>query len=260
MEARLVLIDNDKLIQNPLVHNLQHNGYEVFGYDYEQIDLASLEQVHPDLIILDFNAWDHGNGWNFLQMLKIDEATAEIPILIISTAYHFSTELEGYLAARYIRVVANPFDPVALLQLIQQTLTLASQSRVLFASDQALPILVVEDEKTLREAVTAFLGFAGYQVATARNGRQALDAVYRADHCVILLDLDMPIMNGFEFLKTYEKQPRPHSPVILISGDILSDDEHIFGRVLPSFVVDMLPKPFEFKRLLQTLEKYARRV
>jgi DNA-binding response OmpR family regulator len=156
---------------------------------------------------------------------------------------------------RPIRVVNKPFELGTFLPLVQQTLTLASQAGAIFASNRALPILIVEDTEDLREALATILRLERYQVVTADNGLLALGTVYDAEHCLILLDIDMPIMDGFEFLRLYNQQPRPHSPVIILSGE-----KDILTRVLPSFVIDVLPKPFEINQLLQKVERYVQPV
>jgi CheY-like chemotaxis protein len=159
MGARIIIIDNDQSIRKLLLHNLEGRGYEVLNYDYAHIALTDLEQLHPNLILLDFNIRDGGRGWDFLQMLKMDDVTAKIPIIIISTALHFSAELDNYLSMRFIHVVNKPFEIDAFVLLVQKTLMLANQAGLLFSSDRILPILVVDDSEALREAVTTLLGF-----------------------------------------------------------------------------------------------------
>ena len=117
------------------------------------------------------------------------------------------------------------------------------------------PILVVEDIEALRDAVTTALTLEGYQVVTAKNGREALDAIYDKEYCLILLDIRMPIMNGLEFLEAYSKQPSPHSPVALLTGE-----KDIDFAALPAFVIDFLAKPFALNKLFQIVEKYAQPV
>ncbi len=254
MEARIVVIDNDDSMQKLFAACLNDAAWEVLSCDYAHIDLSSLKQLRPDLIILAFNQPDGGRGWEFLQLLKMEDTTANIPILI-TTAFRLSAEMRGYLLTRYIRVVDEPFDLDSFLLLVRHTLTLASQAGVIFSSHRTLPILVVEDTEDLRETLTTVLGLEGYQVVTADNGLLALDAVYNAEYCLILLDIAMPIMDGFEFLRVYDRQQRPHIPVVILSGE-----QDILTRVLPSFVLDVLPKPFEISQLLRVVEKYAQPV
>lgn len=252
MTARIIVIDNDAGIREFLTFSLNDEGYQVFAYDYAGIDLAALEQLKLDLIILDFNIRDGGTGWELLQLLKMDEATANIPVLVITTSVNVPAELRDYLFTRFIRIVDKPFDLDIFLPLVQKTLQLAGQAGTLFSSDRSLPILVVEDGESLREALTTVLRLEGYTVVTADNGLLALAAVSRADHCLILLDMAMPVMDGFEFLAAYGRQLRPHTPVIIISG-------HLGGATggLPPFVIDVLPKPFEVGHLLALVKKYA---
>src|SRR5579859_5350405 len=255
MDARIVVIDNDQDMRELFAFCLNSAGWEVFAYDYAHIGLTALIQLHPDLIILDFNKEDGGTGWEFLQLLKMEDATANIPILIVTTPFPLSAEIQGYLLARFIHVVNKPFDLDAFIPLIQKTLRLARYARTIFSSDRTLPVLIVEDTEALRETLATIIRLEGHQVVTAENGQLALDALYNAEYCLILLDIAMPIMDGFEFLRAYDRQLRPHIPVIILSGQ---DD--LLTRVLPSFVVDVLPKPFDVKELVALVGKYAQPV
>jgi DNA-binding response OmpR family regulator len=255
MEASILVIDNDKSMRDLFTVCLIRAGWQVFSYPYAQINLAALEQYGPDLIILDFDLQNGGKAWEFLQLLKMDDTTARIPIMITTTASHLSAEVRGYLLTRYISVVHKPFDLKTFVALVQKTLTQASQAGDIFSGDRSLPILVVDDTKALRETITTVLGLEGYQVVNAENGLVALETVSRADHRLILLDIVMPIMNGYEFLSAYNRQLRPHSPVIIFSGE-----PDIETRVLPSFVVEVIPKPFEISHLLGLVEKFVQPV
>lgn len=254
MEGRIVVIEKNEQMRDLLTFCLESEGWQVFGYSYAQIDLAVVTQQRPDLIILDFSDPDGGAEWQFLQSLKMEDTTANTPVIITTLAFRLSEDIQGYLLTRYISVVYKPFDIDTFVTLVQQTVTQARQSGIIFSSESNLPILLVEDMEELRDAFTIVLTLEGYQVVTAQNGLVALDAASRADYCLILLDIAMPIMNGYEFLTAYDRQLRPHSPVIIISGE-----KDIRSRNLPSFVVDVLQKPFEFRNLLRLVSRYAQR-
>ena len=253
MEARIVVIDNDAGVRDMFTYCLRRKGWQVFGYSYAEVDLMAIDQYRPHLIILDFDIRDGGGiGWNFLQLLKMEDATARIPILVSTTEFDLSSEIRAYLLTRYIGIIHKPLDLDTFLPLIQKTLTLASQADTLLSRDPTLPILVVDDRDDLRESITMILRFERYRVVTACNGRIALDSVSRADHCLILLDIAMPVMNGIEFLAAYDQQLRPHSPVVIQTAET-----DLRGRHLPSFVVDVMAKPFEVRDLLKVVGKYA---
>ncbi len=254
MKAHIIVIDNDEAVRKMLTAFLQRRDYQVSSYSYANITLLNLTQQQPDLIILDFSEEDGAIEWQLLQMLKMEETTAYIPILIIATPLHLSAEIQNYLLTRYISVLHKSFELTEFLHLIERTLTNASQAGVIFTSDRRLPILVVDDTEDLLDSTITVLMMEGYQVVSATNGMVALNAVSRAEHCLILLDIAMPIMNGIEFLEAYNRQLRPHSPVIVLSGEQNTDT-----LLLPSFVVDILAKPYKISNLLNLVERYAQR-
>ncbi len=255
MTTRIVVVDSNADMRELLSFALEPEGLQVLSYAYAQIKLTTLATLYPDLIILNFSPEEEGVGWELLQLLKMGTATARIPILITTNALWLSAEIRNYLLTRYIRVVQMPFDLTTFPALVQRTLAQAKQAGELFISNHPLPVLVVDDTDEIRENITTFLELENYPVASAGDGLAALKAVSEADHSLILLDIHMPIMNGFEFLSAYDRQLRPHTPVIIISSE-----SHFPEQTLPSFVVDVLPKPFLMKALLIRGESYARRL
>jgi CheY-like chemotaxis protein len=82
------------------------------------------------------------------------------------------------------------------------------------------PILIVDDHADIRESLADVLAIEGYQVATAMNGREALEYLKKNPApCLILLDLTMPVMNGWDFRKTQLQDPDlADIPVVIVSG------------------------------------------
>jgi CheY-like chemotaxis protein len=204
--------------------------------------LCEVRKIKPDLIILDFDMVQAEAGWVFLQLLKMEDATAVIPVVIYTTALTLSFEIEGYLAAQHISMVQKPLDVEALIVTIKEN----------FTRNLVLPILVVEDNEDISDNITAILQLSGYLTMTASNGRLALDAIAQSRYALILLDISMPVMNGLEFIAAYVHQPEPHSPIIIFSArsDLVTER-------LPEFVMDVLPKPFELNQLVELVGKYA---
>lgn len=255
MTARLILINNDLLMRQVVSICLNDAGWNVLSYDYAHIDHSSLKHLNPALIILNISHTEGGAGWQLLQMLKMDDTTSHIPILIMTTAFPLSLEIQSYLLERYIQIVYQPFDLDMFLKLVRQTVRLASQSHLISSRDRTLPILLVDDAEDIREVLSTVLMLEGYHVVTADNGRMALNAVDRAEHCLIVLDIAMPVMDGFEFLKIYKRQLRPHTSVIVLSGkaDIQKID-------FPAFVVDVVPKPVEIHHMISLAKRYTQAV
>jgi len=112
-------------------------------------------------------------------------------------------------------------------------------------------ILVIEDDKSVRDMLKAVLEIEGYNVQTAENGYQGIESIVRkSPPDAILLDMMMPIMNGWEFmdfLKTNASQFK--IPVIIISAF-----SETAKTVKPEAIVS---KPIQLKELLSAIEKLA---
>ncbi len=117
----------------------------------------------------------------------------------------------------------------------------------------AISVLVVEDDEALREVVTTALSDEGYDVHAAPNGQAALDIVDRAAPGVILLDMRMPVMDGWVFARVYRQRPGPHAPIIVCTA--AQDAAHWAGEIDADAY---LPKPFRLGELLDLVERYAR--
>jgi two-component system, chemotaxis family, sensor histidine kinase and response regulator PixL len=116
-------------------------------------------------------------------------------------------------------------------------------------------VLIVEDTAIVRQVITMTLERAGYRVATATNGRQALD--YLRDNpppCMIVLDLHMPEMGGEEFLRhRSEDESLSAIPVLLCSGDAEEEGPGLAAV----YGLGYCPKPFKMDRLLGLVAERA---
>lgn len=116
----------------------------------------------------------------------------------------------------------------------------------------AARVLVVEDDLHLRESICAALGDAGYATWPAENGEVALERAREERPCVILLDLMMPIMNGWEFRSEQLADPNLSSiPVVIMTADGRAADK---ARTLHA---DYLRKPIHLDALLELVNDYC---
>ncbi len=111
----------------------------------------------------------------------------------------------------------------------------------------AREILVIDDDPEIRQIVAEALGDEGYNVAAAENGQQAFELLSQRPRCLLLLDLMMPVMDGFTFLaKLPELDPEGVVPVVVITAAPPA-------RSLPR-ATKLLSKPFSLDLLLETVE------
>lgn len=113
----------------------------------------------------------------------------------------------------------------------------------------ALKILVIDDERSIRNTLRDILGFEGYQVELAENGKEGLDLVQATDFDIILCDIKMPEMDGLETLEQIRKI-KPESTVVMISGHGTIDTA---VEAIKKGAFDFIEKPLDLNRLLITL-------
>jgi DNA-binding response OmpR family regulator len=121
--APLIMVVNDTQEILELFHEiLSEAGYRVKLYSYNPTSLADVNQVQPDLIILDYVIGREEIGWQLLQKLRMSRATSSIPTIICTTATKTVQEIEGFLLAKQVWIVAKPFDVDDLLLAVRKAL------------------------------------------------------------------------------------------------------------------------------------------
>ncbi len=118
-------------------------------------------------------------------------------------------------------------------------------------ADQPI-VLVVDDEEIIRTVVGDALQDEGYRVVEASNGREALEAAAQHRPAVILLDMRMPVLDGWGFVREYRSRPGPHAPIVVMTAaqNAATWCDEVKGDAC-------LPKPFEIDRLFDTVERYT---
>jgi len=116
------------------------------------------------------------------------------------------------------------------------------------------PVLVVDDDEDILYSINMALSDEGYQVLTASDGAEALTVVQQHAPKVILLDMRMPVMDGWQFARAYHRQPGPHAPIVVVTA--ARDPAE---RAAEIEAEDVLPKPFRIDDLLRMVSRYVDR-
>ena len=101
---------------------LEVGDSEVFLQLFLNSDLRDVRRIQPDLIILDYYVGREGVGWEFLQLLKMEDTTAAVPVLVCTTAVKLVQEIAGYLATKRVSVLRKPFESADLVKAVQYAL------------------------------------------------------------------------------------------------------------------------------------------
>lgn len=214
-QPTVLMIDDDAAVHDLMTRYLSNSGFrlEVTSDGSEGIKRA--RALKPDVIILDV-LLPHMNGWDVLAILKADPVLADVPVILMTIV---DEQNRGFTlgASDYL---TKPIDYKRLLALLQKYRAVSAES------DRPGRVLVVEDDEATRQMFQRILEREGWQVVTADNGRVGLEQVQTASPDLVLLDLMMPEMDGFQFLDALRKQGKPLDvPVVVITAMDLTPAE-----------------------------------
>jgi signal transduction histidine kinase/CheY-like chemotaxis protein len=214
----ILIIDDDQTVCEVMARYLVREGFVVRTATGGREGLQLARELHPAAITLDINMPDL-DGWTVLAAIKGDPHLADIPVVLVTIEDNRS---RGYSlgATEYM---TKPIDRERLVSLLQD-----------ISSPSARKVLLVDDDEIMRESVRRVLEQEKWEVAGASNGRVALQQL--ADSCpdVIVLDLMMPEMDGFEFLVEMRQRPEWRDiPVLVLTAKDLSveDQKQLNGYV-----------------------------
>lgn len=115
-------------------------------------------------------------------------------------------------------------------------------------------VLVAEDNKINLAMILALLQVRDHQVFIAKNGQEAVDLAQTQKPDIILMDMNMPVMNGFDATRSIRKIPGfSEIPIIAVTASVDKDNKE---KCLQAGCTDLLPKPLESKELFETLDRY----
>jgi CheY-like chemotaxis protein/anti-sigma regulatory factor (Ser/Thr protein kinase) len=218
--ATILVIDDDPEACEIIERSLTKDGYSVATAASGEQGLRLAHEIQPAAITLDVMMPDM-DGWSVLRALKADPVLRTIPVIMLSM---IDDRTRGYSLGA-VDYLTKPVDR----EQLNKTL-----SRYYCAEGDICPVLLVEDDPETREVMARTLEKAGWTVSEAGNGQEALDMMSGLNPRLILLDLMMPVMDGFDFLAAMRARPEwRHIPVIVITAkDLTADDrDRLAGKV-----------------------------
>jgi PAS domain S-box-containing protein len=219
-EKPLVLVvDDEQSARDLLTRSLELEGCEVKAARDGNEGLKMAADLSPDLITLDV-MMPGMDGWTVLRKIKADKNLKDIPVLMVSMIGDRGMSYE--LGA--VESIQKPVDRKKLRGFVEK-----------YAKGKNNSVLVVEDDPAARANIRSSLEKVGWSVTESENGAFGLEAVENKKFDLVLLDLMMPVMDGFEFLHKLRvsNSPSAGTPVIVITAKDLDakDRARLTGSV-----------------------------
>ena len=204
----VLVIDDDPMVQHLLRGQLESEHFRMLSAVDGIEGLTLAREARPAVIILDIHL-PRLDGWAVLNELKSDPALSGIPVIMMSVEEERSRGF-SFGACEYL---VKPVEPDRLVQVVRRALIPAGGD-----------VLVVDDDQHTREMVSRVLRRVGYTTIEARDGEEALLRARVLTPGLVILDLIMPGVDGFEVLRTLRNEGR-HMPVVVLTGKTLVPDE-----------------------------------
>lgn len=215
----VLVIDDDPMVRELMERFLAKDGFRVIQATGGEEGLRLARAEHPSVITLDV-MMPGSDGWSVLAHLKSHPDTADIPVVMLT----IDDDRQRGFALGAADYLTKPIDWQRLGSILGKFL----------APGHADTVLVVEDDTESREIVRKYLERAGWKTIEASDGEQGLRAFAEARPALILLDLMMPVLDGFGFLDELGKRfPAHRVPVVVLTAKELNsaDFVRLNGRV-----------------------------
>lgn len=225
----ILVIDDDPSVRELMVRYLSKEGFRVETAASGEEGLACARKLRPDAITLDV-MMPRMDGWAVLSKLKADPQLAEIPVVVLTIVDNknlgFALGASDYLT--------KPIDYKRLITLLQKYRPSGE------SLDGEATVLITEDDPATREMFRRLMEKEGWKVMEATNGRHALAQVAQQAPDLILLDLMMPEMDGFQFIQALRSNPNWRSiPVVVVTAMDLTPNDRLY---LNGYVEQILQK------------------
>jgi signal transduction histidine kinase/DNA-binding response OmpR family regulator len=213
----ILVVEDDSVVAELVTHIVERGGFRA---EIARTGIEALAMAHglrPAAITLDIRLPEL-DGWKVLERLKHDEATSAIPVAIISV----EDNPDLGLALGAVDYFVKPIRPSALLERLSQ---FHFEPTV---GGEDIRILVVDDEAANRELLAGMLEPAGFKVVSASGGLEGIQLARSANPDLILLDLLMPTVTGFDVVKAIRADEATHAiPIMVLTAKEMTEEDKL---------------------------------
>jgi PAS domain S-box-containing protein len=228
---RILVVEDDAAAAQLISSQLTSCGYEVVCCREPKRAREMAVEFQPDAITLDL-LMRPVNGWEVLLEFKGDRRTSEIPVIVVTIVDQ--PGMGAVLGAD--EYLVKPVEKKALLGAVERCIRSRGKT------PPSRQILVVEDDAPTREIITELLQSRGYAVQTVADGQQARASVGTALPGLVILDLLLPKVGGFELIAEWRAHSRTADlPIFVLTSKDVSLDETKYLRANAEFLVHKQP-------------------
>jgi len=258
---RVLIVDDNASNRQILGEMLVELGFEVTSVASGREAVRVVESVDSpfDVALMD---WQMPGMDGFETTRRLREVTSEMPTVIMVTAHGSETVLTRAMDEGIAQVLMKPVSPSTLVDTLMQGLGGEPQGNLSIAHASTtvdglagLRVLLVEDNDINQQVASELLASAGISFEIASDGQSAVDKIDLDRHDLVLMDCQMPVMDGFEATRRLrERFTDRQLPIIAMTANVMAGDRE---RVLAVGMQDHIAKPVDPAQLFATLHRWV---
>lgn len=264
----ILVVDDSETSRHILRHLLQSFGFDVQlasnGEQALQMLHKANEQQPIKLVLMDWKM-PHMDGVETIRRIQQDTQLSTIPNVIMITAYGRDDVMKATAGVRIGGYLHKPVTPSHLFETIQEATGMQAKTQLVSADSkvkfnaavkklQGAHILLVEDNELNQELATELLQMHGILVTLAADGQQALALLRAKQFDAVLMDCQMPVMDGYTATRQIRKNPQwIELPVIAMTANAMTGDRE---KALSAGMNDHIPKPIDLEEMFVTMARW----
>ncbi len=221
---------------------------------------AAVKAREPFHVMVTDDHMPETDGITLIEKLRAESQFDDVVILMLSSG-GFRDHGERAKQARVVAQLLKPANPIELFEALVSAVVKTSDGEEvvveerppMLLSDRHLHVLVVEDSKVNQKLATALLEKHGHTSSTAEDGREAIEAVFREDFDLVLMDVQMPVMDGFEAtteIRRREEGTGKHVAIVAMTAHAMKGDRE---KCIESGMDEYVPKPIRPEELFTSM-------
>jgi CheY-like chemotaxis protein len=259
-DSMILCVDDDIPTLNLVKEAIETAGYNAVAENVSANVMQRIEDKDIDLAIVDLDMPDP-NGFELIKLIKSNSRFAKLPIIIYTGKENYEEDLkkiDGLFEDLLDKKSTNIEDLAQTInQMINRYDTPSTPEEVIVKED-VIKILLAEDYKHSQIIVTRLLKKNSFEnVVVVENGEEALENAKKQQFDLILMDMQMPVMNGFEATQNIRLLPGyKDTPIIALTAFAMKGDRE---KCLEAGATDYIPKPIDSKEFIEKVKYYTKK-
>lgn len=258
--SNILCVDDDIPTLNLIKRAIETAGYNAVAENISANVFNTIKNKEIDLAIVDLDM-PHPNGFELIKLIKQEDRFKNLPIIIYTGKENFQEDLkqiDGLFEELLHKSSTNIEDlGETINQMINRYESVPPVDEIIGKEDSSVKILLAEDYKHSQIIVTRMLKKNNFtDLVVVDNGKEAYDMAKTQKFSLILMDMQMPIMNGFEATAAIRELPGySDTPIIALTAFAMKGDRE---KCLQAGATDYIPKPIDSKEFIEKVKYYTK--